>query len=605
MRFPLLVEERLALDFYTTVASPYSLVLKEALLKGAVELLKVEMPDPNGYSDAREFAEDYAAWNFLRKADFLETGADLSGSALQTFLDAEKSCAFYNERGVSPFLFHRVGPNPHTAFEQTFGAVFHTAKVKIGKVLGSFTWDKVERHFGFSGGASTRLPRRSGSPFYKLQGKPAVTRQAALLSICAIETRKGWKKARGLDLLSYEDWVDVVGGSHSTTVPKNAKTDRFICKEPCMNMFLQRGFGGFFRARLKTVGIDLDDQTVNQALCASGSIDGSLSTIDLKAASDSISLRLVQELLPGDWYEALCLVRSERTLLKKKDFPTIASVFGRNGQKFRGSSVWFPLEKVSSMGNGFTFELESLIFWALTSSVVELSGSCDTRIGVYGDDIICPTACGPRVIEVLCYAGFQTNADKTFLHGPFRESCGIHCFNGRDVSPFNVDEVVVGRHRVNWFLNTLNLWVGRVGPDQKWLRYMRRCTKLLMSSNSITWFNHVPETDGLEAGVIQRPEHARAFFSFRRSGFRKVALRAARKQHRLSGIFGCVFALSGRPDSSDSSWDDALFSDDLSFELLPVGETGYQLIRDWCPSWCHSDVAFGMTVRGFFFAPTT
>lgn len=602
------VEGRLANAFFRTVGSEYSLRLSALIESGDVAALSgYPQPDPTKYVDHREFGEDYAAWNFLRKADFLPLGVDRPQVALRSFLDAEVACRDYNRFGVGRPYSSFVGPRLPTGFDQTFGAVFHTAKVKIGKLLGSFNWNKVDAHFGFSGGASTRLPRRAGSPFYKLQGKPEVTRQAALLSVCAIETRKGWKKTRGLDLLSYEDWVSIVEGSDGTTVPKNAKTDRFICKEPCMNMFLQRGFGGFIRRRLKTIGVDLDDQTHNQQLSAIGSNDGSLATIDLKAASDSISLRLVQDLLPGDWYEALVAVRSERVRLTEKDFPLLKNTdFGGLTHESKGRDYWCTLEKISSMGNGFTFELESLIFWALTSTVIELAGIDDTRIGIYGDDIICPTPVAGRVLEVLGYAGFACNVEKTFMDGPFRESCGFHAFNGRDVSPFNVSELIVGRNRVTWFLNTINLWVSRAGScRKKWLSYLRFSAKLLMKENKLKILPHVPLKLGLEAGLIMDKAYARTFFSFKRSGYRCVAYSPSREKHQVQGLYGVIFALAGRPTLGVLTWDDFIFSDDLTYESIPTGDTKYRSLRGWTSGWCDTTVAFGATVHGFFFDPIT
>jgi hypothetical protein len=83
------------------------------------------------------------------------------------------------------------------------------------------------------------------------------------------------------------------------------------------------------------------------------------------------------------------------------------------------------------MGNGYTFELESLLFWALAKSVTQV----DDIVSVYGDDIIVPSAVVPTLQKVFDYVGFTLNMDKSFWTGQFRESCGKHYFNGYDVSP--------------------------------------------------------------------------------------------------------------------------------------------------------------------------
>lgn len=57
-------------------------------------------------------------------------------------------------------------------------------------------------------------------------------------------------------------------------------------------------------------------------------------------------------------------------------------------------------------------------------------------ISVYGDDIIVPVDEARSLINYLSILGFQTNVDKTYLSGNFRESCGGDFLNGIDVRPF-------------------------------------------------------------------------------------------------------------------------------------------------------------------------
>jgi hypothetical protein len=149
--------------------------------------------------------------------------------------------------------------------------------------------------------------------------------------------------------------------------------------------------------------------------------------MDLSNASDTISRNLVKLLLPGRWYDVLDDLRSKKT-------------------EFRGS--WYLLEKFSSMGNGFTFELETLIFLALT---LALDTSWDDPKGphflvpgvnvfIYGDDIIAPTEYSNDLLACLEFFGMSVNKRKTFVSGPFRESCGGDFFLGRDVRPYFLKE---------------------------------------------------------------------------------------------------------------------------------------------------------------------
>lgn len=212
-------------------------------------------------------------------------------------------------------------------------------------------------------------------------------------------------------------------------VPKNAKTYRSIVVEPCLNGFAQAGLGKYIAKRLRSVGVDIRNQVPNQEWALLGSLLGDLATIDLSSASDMIARELVRALLPEDWYRLLSAFRTSEVLYKGK---TIA------------------LEKFSSMGNGFTFPLETLIFWALTRSAVGNDGI----VSVYGDDIICPVSSYGRVTEVLTAVGFIVNPDKSYAAGPFRESCGCDYYNGINVRPFYQKHLVSGRSLFvlhNWY----------------------------------------------------------------------------------------------------------------------------------------------------------
>ncbi len=203
-------------------------------------------------------------------------------------------------------------------------------------------------------------------------------------------------------------------------------------------MALQRSVGNWIRKRLRKFGVNLNDQTENQRLAKVGSISGTCATIDLASASDTISDRVVWDLLPHQWYVVLDSLRSKRGTLP-------------SGELIR----W---EKFSSMGNGFTFELESLLFWAISRAVVMANNDDISLLSIYGDDIIVPTGSAANLITVLTDFGFSTNVDKSFVSGPFRESCGRHYHNGIDVTPFYIRKPINSVPRVIWLLNSLRKW---------------------------------------------------------------------------------------------------------------------------------------------------
>jgi hypothetical protein len=92
------------------------------------------------------------------------------------------------------------------------------------------------------------------------------------------------------------------------------------------------------------------------------------------------------------------------------------------------------------MGNGFTFELESLIFYALAKATAERGGCHDFEvkrsIGVFGDDIIVPKRIAKDLITNMSLFGFTVNEEKSFLKGFFFKSCGADYYDCSDVRPF-------------------------------------------------------------------------------------------------------------------------------------------------------------------------
>lgn len=327
-------------------------------------------------------------------------------AAIRKWVAAEVQCFQTNQlfsyrdspewRSVQPYLF--------------------TAARKISRVLGQLDWEEVSDGFAFGPGATCRLGRRNKALAHKFSGTPETTLDNLALAIAAISAVPRW----------YETSLDVSGNCVSVrnfnkivTVPKNSKTDRVISIEPDMNIYVQKGFGKVIRNRLRRVGINLDDQGINQSLAKEGSVGDpakQLATIDLSSASDTVSYELVKDLLPEPWFTALEQCRTPSGVLPD------------------GKVI--PYQKFSSMGNGYTFELESLIFWALASAVTELTLEEGTPPSVYGDDIILDVRAVPQFLDVLRICGFSTNSEKSWWDTPYRESCGKHYFYGRDVTPF-------------------------------------------------------------------------------------------------------------------------------------------------------------------------
>lgn len=189
----------------------------------------------------------------------------------------------------------------------------------------------------------------------------------------------------------------IVRGSRFSTVPKDNTRQRPINIEPFCNILTQRQIGNGFRDLLRNCySIDLDTL---QYLHRDRIRDSHVATIDLKNASDSMSVALVEFLFPKHICRLLHNSRSDM-------------LYGLDGN-------YHVPRKISSMGNGFTFEL-------MTTVLTVICRVLDINATVFGDDIIINKEQAPRLIELLEEVGFVVNKDKSFIDGPFRESCGAN-----------------------------------------------------------------------------------------------------------------------------------------------------------------------------------
>lgn len=397
----------------------YSKTLLEHLVRGdQKQLLLIEKPSVG--SSAEEFAINYMLYSYLRKWTGLETGIDTRSVAIDNWKVAESKCAETN-RNVELIL--------RDTSERTYLARRRICAVqrKIESVLGSFPKvSTILESCRWSNGASFDL-RRGAIIAEKISSARTVTREALKYAKAVLEADPHWVEViTGFypeGPVSLLQPCEVVQGSRFLTVPKDAKTDRSIAAEPTMNTFLQQSVGSYIRRRLKRFGVDLDDQSRNQKLAFEALADD-LATLDLSMASDTISKSVVFALLPPAWVDFLDDLRSKYTRL---------------------DGEWVYLSKFSSMGNSFTFELESLLFWAIAEVGSEEAGNEAGPIGIFGDDIIVPQNADGIVREILTVLGFSVNAEKSFSAGSvFFESCGKHYHSLEDVTPV-YQKALVGR----------------------------------------------------------------------------------------------------------------------------------------------------------------
>lgn len=201
------------------------------------------------------------------------------------------------------------------------------------------------------------------------------------------------------DVKKYILYANLTERDHSrySTVRKNNSIDRSIDMQPFINMLVQRAIGLGIRDILeREFDVCLEElQSVHGHMI----MDKSKSTIDLRNASDSNTWSLVEFLFPKKFVNLLRMAT-----------PTFTE--GLDGH-------FYMTKKVSSMGNGFTFELMSLVLMVTAKQF-------DPHSSVFGDDIVIDSGVALDFVEALQSAGWVVNVDKTFINTPFRESCGYN-----------------------------------------------------------------------------------------------------------------------------------------------------------------------------------
>lgn len=438
-----------ALSLMEGLATPRALTVAILLRYGEWEQIFSLEIDPKRYICSEKLYCDCQASSFLKKIEGLTVaGVDPEAAAVEKWWEAERMC-FATNRKLDPY----VDTGDLTLHDDDMGRSLLSVRTWVKALLG-----KAPKELdGFFGpGATLSDVSRMTTVCDKLSSMPTLTPDQWPLLSTWVGTKWGQAylslRSEGRLGLGADDF-DLVRGNVFFCAPKTALVSRPCAKEPSLAGFYQLGLGRKMRARLRERGIDLEKaQDTHRRVACAASLSGESATIDLSSASDTISRLLVKAVFPVDWYEQLYLCRSPMTFIQ-----------GR----------WVRLEKFSSMGNGYTFELETVLFAAIAMSVCH-----DCVLGrdvhVYGDDIIVPTRYAQSVCDLLIKLGFKLNKEKTFLEGSFRESCGGDFFAGVGVRPYSMKELPHEPQQIIAIANGLRRASRQYGAPSPRLLHSRR-----------------------------------------------------------------------------------------------------------------------------------
>lgn len=218
-------------------------------------------------------------------------------------------------------------------------------------------------------------------------------------------------------------------------VPKDSRGPRIISMEPLEIQWLQQGLmtpvvRAIGKHQLTKGRVNFADQEVNRRLALEGSVSDLTVTLDMKEASDRVSLPLVQYLFGGTrLLEGLMATRSTQTVLP-------------DGRIVK-------MNKFAPMGSALCFPVESLVFWAICCSVLWTGygyskHEAAAQIHVFGDDLIVPKQHWVAISDKLRDVHLLINQEKCCVAKHFRESCGMDAFKGLEVTPVRIKRRITG-----------------------------------------------------------------------------------------------------------------------------------------------------------------
>lgn len=384
----------------TAKSAAIAIVLRNIDSISTDDLKSILKCDPNKYFTPFDYYKDAQAIALIKKTEMFPIRYD-EKDTLNYYNQSEAIAKTMSE------LWHQKN-----AFSFENVSTLNRAAQIIHSILGDNVPDYGNWRFG--PGATYALKGKASGLIPKMRNKPEVTPQAAAL---VYKNLQGSHYVTSFSKSEYgpPSLLPIVPGDRLALVSKEIFKPRIMAIQPLGNMCSQLGIEDVLRRKFyRYSGIDITTQPDihKDLLC---DIFG---TIDLSSASDSICTELVEFLLPVNWFDTLDKLRCKHTVVE---------INAPNGKV----QILKPNRKFMAQGNGFTFILETIIFYSLMLAYCEQHVACKDRkalkamINVFGDDIIIPVHCHRGACNFLEHLGFSVNSDKSFgPESPFKESCG-------------------------------------------------------------------------------------------------------------------------------------------------------------------------------------
>lgn len=359
--------------------------------------------------DARMVAKLTLAGSFYKKLSPTGSSGTADAKALSKFLAVNSALP------SDGFDFHVESELESLFFDYFRG---HLNRALEAGGIHDFDYRYIGEHMGVGPGAS----QKADSTWFhsKVFESPLSYTDDELIYIyrAALSHTGSWAEA---EMHRFQRFgFERVRGGKLFFVKKNSEISRTCCTEPGLNMLIQKACEALLINCLRVYfGINLSTQAdTNRELARQGSIDGRYCTIDLVSASDSNGRHMINRSIEGNTLFKRCLNWSSCKLV---ELP--------NGELCK-------LNMISTMGNGFTFPLQTLIFASAARAcydLMDIKVGPDAKLSVFGDDIIVRNDVYELLTRMLTKLGYGVNVAKSFNAGPFRESCGTDWYRGTNV----------------------------------------------------------------------------------------------------------------------------------------------------------------------------
>lgn len=212
-------------------------------------------------------------------------------------------------------------------------------------------------------------------------------------------------------------------------VPKSYKAARIIAME---GVYRQSRSARVLDIMCKYLPewIDIRDQSRNQFYAHWGSVFDDIATLDATHASDFITKSHWRDLFPHRFVQLVDPLLGNYTQIKDRTAL---------------------MQMASTSGHELTFIIETIVYFAIGASACIYADlfnpNSDVRriwisdrfpsvplVTVYGDDTALWSGAAETAVDFFGMMGLKINVSKSFITGPYRESCGEEYWNGTNTA---------------------------------------------------------------------------------------------------------------------------------------------------------------------------